>query len=156
MRNKSELDWFVLYTKARHELKVVKGLKQIDIEAYTPTKLEYRTWSDRKKKVQTCLLSSMVLVRLHEKEVNKVFNVPGVRRYLFFDGARAVVYNYEVNAMKRFLEEKFEIANQTKFEIGNSVEVPFLDQEGEIIEIEGKKCIIRLQMLGATMSFQLN
>ena len=156
MRNKSKEDWFVLCTKARQELKVLQYLNQIGIEAYTPTKIEVRSWSDRKKKVQNCLLSSMVLVRLHEKEVNKVFVVPGVKRYLFVHGARAIVYDHEVIAMKNYLETKFKIDKQIKNEIGKTVEVPLLRQKGEIIGVKGQKCIIRLQMLGATMSYQLN
>ncbi|MBT5089967.1 MAG: transcriptional elongation/antitermination factor NusG-like protein, partial [Flavobacteriales bacterium] len=68
-------NWFVIYTKPRQELKVLERLTHLGIEAYTPTKIEVRKWSDRKKKVTVCLLPSMVLVCLEEKEVSKVFEV---------------------------------------------------------------------------------
>ena len=155
MIQKSKKDWFVLCTKARQELKVLGRLNQLGIEAYTPTKIEVKRWSDRKKKVQTCLLPSMVLVSLPKNEINKVFDVPGVKRYLFVHGTRAVVYDYEVIAMKNYLENKFEVEKQTKINIGKTIDIPLLNQSGEIIALEGKKCIVRLQMLGATMSFQL-
>ena len=155
MRQKSKKDWFVLCTKARQELKVLDRLNQLGVEAYTPTKIEVKRWSDRKKKVQTCLLPSMVLVSLPKNEINKVFDVPGVKRYLFVNGARAVVYDYEVIAMKNYLESKFEVDKQKKLNIGKIIDVPLLNQSGEIIALEAKKCIVRLQMLGATMSFQL-
>lgn len=151
----SKKKWFVLCTKPRHELKVLEYLKELNIQAYTPTKIEVRRWSDRKKKIKTCLLPSMVLVRLQENEVNKVFDVPGVKRYLFVNGKRAVVYNYEVIAMKNYLDNKFEVEKESKIEIGNTIDIPFLKQEGKIIAMEGKKCIVRLKILGATMSFQL-
>jgi len=106
MRQKSQKDWFVLCTKARQELKVLERLNQLGIETYTPTKIVVKRWSDRKKKVKTCLLPSMVLVRLPNNEVNKVFEVPGVKKYLFVHGARAIVYDYEVVAMKNYLENK--------------------------------------------------
>ena len=156
MRQKSQKDWFVLCTKARQELKVLECLNQLGIEAYTPTKIVVKRWSDRIKKVKTCLLPSMVLVRLYKNEVNKVFEVPGVKRYLFFHGVRAVVYDYEVIAMKNYLESKFEVNEQARIKIGKTIDIPLLNQSGEIIEIEAKKCIVRLQMLEATMSFQLN
>jgi DNA primase large subunit len=95
----------------------------------------------------------MVLVRLSNNEINKVFDVPGVKRYLFVHGVRALVYDNEVIAMKNYLESKFEVDEQTK--IGKTIDIPLLNQSGEIIAIEAKKCIVRLQMLGATMSFQL-
>jgi hypothetical protein len=154
MRRENKKDWFVLCTKARHELKVLERLSQLGIETYAPTKFVVKSWSDRKKKIKTCLLPSMVLVRLPDKQINKVFDVPGVKRYLFFNGVRAVVYDYEISAMKNYLESKFEIDEQTK--IGKNIDIPLLNQKGEIIAIEGKKCIVRLQMLAATMSFQLN
>ena len=156
MRQESKKDWFVLCTKARQELKVLERLSQLGIETYTPTKIIVKRWSDRKKKVKTCLLPSMVLVRLPKNEVNKVFDAPGVKRYLFVHGVRAVVYDNEVIAMKNYLESKFEVDGETKIKIGKIIDVPLLNQSGEIIAIEAKKCIVRLQMLEATMSFQLN
>ena len=156
MRQKSQKDWFVLCTKARQELKVLERLNQLGIEAYTPTKIVVKRWSDRKKKVKTCLLPSMVLVRLPTNEVNKVFEVPGVKRYLFVHGVRALVYDYEVVAMKNYLENKFKVDEQVKVKIGNIIDVPHLNQSAEIIAIKAKKCIVRLKILGATMSFKLN
>ena len=156
MRKEYKKDWFVLCTKARQELKVLERLIQLGVEAYTPTKIDLKHWSDRKKRIKTCLLPSMVLVRLPINEVNKVFDVPGVKRYLFVHGIRAVVYDYEVIAMKNYLESKYEVDGQTKIKIGKTIDIPLLNQRGEIIAVEAKKCIVRLQMLGATMSFQLN
>ena len=156
MRQKSKKDWLVLCTKARQELKVLERLSQLEIETYTPTKTEVKYWSDRRKIVNTCLLPSMVLVRLPNNELNKVFEVPGVKKYLFVHGVRAVVYDHEVVAMKNYLESKFEVDRQTKIKIGKTIDIPLLNQSGEIVAVEGKKCIVRLQMLSATMSFQLN
>jgi len=153
MRQKSKKEWFVLCTKARQELNVLERLSQLGIETYTPTKIVVKRWSDRKKKIKNCLLPSMVLVRLPNNEVNKVFEVPGVKRYLFVHGVRAVVYDYEVIAMKNYLESKFEVDKQ--IEIGKTIDIPLLNQSGKILAIEAKKCIVRLKMLGATMSFQL-
>lgn len=156
MRQENKNDWFVLCTKARQELKVLERLSQLGIEAYTPTKTVVKHWSDRKKKVKICLLPSMILVRLPNNQVNKVFEVPGVKRYLFVHGVRALVNDYEVVAMKNYIENKFEVDKQTKIKIGKNIDIPHLNQSGEIVAIEGKKCIVRLQMLAATMSFQLN
>ena len=51
------------------------------------------------EKILVPLLPSMVLVSIHEKEVNKVFEVAGVVRYLFENQKRAEVSNEEVLAM---------------------------------------------------------
>ena len=149
-------NWFVIYTKPRQELKVLERLTHLGIEAYTPTKIEVRKWSDRKKKVTVCLLPSMVLVCLGEKEVSKVFEVPGVRRYLFVHGERARVTNDEVLAMKHYIENTYQLLNKKDHLVGSKIKIPSLNQEAEIISVKGKRCIAQLELLGATVSFQLN
>ena len=149
-------NWFVIYTKPRQELKVLEHLTHLGIEAYTPTKIEVRKWSDRKKKVTVCLLPSMVLVCLEEKEVSKVFEVPGVRRYLFVHGERARVTNDEVLAMKHYIENTYQLLNKKDHLVGSKIKIPSLNQEAEIISVKGKRCIAQLELLGATVSFQLN
>ena len=149
-------NWFVIYTNPRQELKVLERLIDLGIEAYTPTKIEVRKWSDRKKKVTVCLLPSMVLVCLEEKEVSKVFEVPGVRRYLFVHGERARVTNDEVLAMKHYIENTYQLLDKKEHLVGSKIKIPSLNQEAEIISVKGKRCIAQLELLGATVSFQLN
>jgi transcriptional antiterminator RfaH len=149
-------NWFVIYTKPRQELKALERLTHLGIEAYTPTKIEVRKWSDRKKKVIVCLLPSMVLVCLEEKEVSKVFEVPGVRRYLFVHGERARVKNDEVLAMKHYIENTYQLSDKKEYLVGSKVKIPLLDQEAEVISVKGKRCIAQLELLGAVVSFQLN
>ena len=149
-------NWFVIYTKPKSELKVLERLTDLGIEAYTPTKIEVRKWSDRKKKVTVCLLPSMVLVCLEEKEVSKVFEVPGVRRYLFVHGERARVTNDEVLAMKHYIENTYQLLNKKDHLVGSKIKIPSLNQEAEIISVKGKRCIAQLELLGAVVSFQLN
>ena len=147
--------WFVLCTKPRNELKVTEHLTRIGIEVYTPTKVEVRQWSDRKKKVTIPLLPSMVLVQLLEKEVDVVFDVPGAVRFLFEHGKRASVSDEEVLAMKSYLQMLVEKESKT-LAVGDLVKVPLLEQEAILLSIKGKKCLAQLKKLGAIVSFQLH
>ena len=147
--------WFVIYTKPRTEIKVSQRLSVLGIENYTPTRMEIRQWSDRKKKIQVPLLSSMVLVNIHEKEVNKVFEVAGVVRYLFENQKRAEVSNEEVLAMKYYLDNSY-LSNKEELVVGETVKVPLLEKEAIVISIKGKNCLAQLKKLGAIVSFQLN
>ena len=147
--------WFVLYTKPRNELKVTERLTRIGVEVYTPIKTEVRQWSDRKKKVTIPLLPAMVLVKLLEKEVDIVFNIPGTVRFLFEHGKRASVSNEEVLAMKSYLETVVQKESKT-LAVGDIVKVPLLEQEAILLAIKGKKCLAQLQKLGAIVSFQLS
>ena len=154
MMKGSSKKWFVLCTKPRNELKVTDRLNKIGVEVYTPTKIEVRQWSDRKKKVTIPLLPSMVLVQLLEKEVDLVFHVPGAVRFLFEHGKRASVSNEEVLAMKSYLEAT-KVADEKGLAVGDLVEVPLLGEQATLLSIKGKKCLAQLQKLGAIVSFQL-
>ena len=147
--------WFVLCTKSRNELKVLNRLLSTGVDAYTPSRIELRQWSDRKKKVIVPLLPSMVLVRLDEKKVHKVFEIPGVVRYLFEYGKRAEVSNEEVVAMQSFVENTITV-QESKLVVGATVQVPLLDQEAQLLSVKGKNCIAQLKKLGAIVSFQLS
>ena len=147
--------WFVLCTKPRNELKVLQRLSILGIETYVPTKIEVRQWSDRKKKILVPLLPSMVLVSLQENEVHKVFDAPGVIRYMFEYGKRAIVSNEEVVAMQYYLEHSY-YQKQQEVSIGDTLQVPLLEQEGILLSKKGKNCIAQLKKMGAIVSFQLN
>jgi len=155
MKTPDSKKWFVIYTKPRNEIKVSQRLSVLGIENYTPTRMEIRQWSDRKKKTLVPLLSSMVLVSIHEKEVNKVFEVAGVVRYLFEKGKRAEVSNEEVLAMKYYLENTY-YSKQKELAVGKTVKVPLLEEEATVISVKGKNCLAQLKKLGAIVSFQLN
>jgi len=147
--------WFVVYTKPRNELKVLERLLGIGIVAYTPFKTELRKWSDRKKKVKVPLLPYMVLVYLEEKETAKVFEIPGVVRYLFENGQRAIVSAQEVEAMKAYQADVY-VDKAKQIAPGDTLEVPTLLQTGEVLQIQGKTCIARLQKLGAIVRFKIS
>ena len=149
------MKWFVLFTKPRHELKVLERLISLGIQAYTPTKIVTRQWSDRKKKITIPLLPSMVLVNLENKDPNLVFDIPGVVRYLFEQGKRAVVSNAEVIAMQCYQNNTLQI-NENELKIGDIVKVPLLGQDAILLSQKGKNCIAQLKKLGAIVSFQLS
>jgi len=154
MKDESVEKWFVLCTKPRNELKVTERLSKIGVKVYAPTKIEVRQWSDRKKKVTTPLLPSMVLVQVLEKEVDRVFEIPGVVRFLFEHGKRASVSNEEVMAMRSYLEAKA-VEDEKGLAVGDVVKVPLLEQQATLLSIKGKKCLAQLQKLGVIVSFQL-
>ena len=146
--------WFVLLTKPKNELKVAKLLTGKNILVFAPTRAEIRQWSDRKKKVLVPLLPSMVLVCLTEQEAHHVFDIPGVVRYLFSNGKRATVSEHEIEAMQAYHRTVPQVAMMVPL-VGDTITVPKLLQPAEVLAVQGKKCIARLQQLGATISFQL-
>jgi len=154
IKDDTAFNWYVIYTKPNTSLKVAERLADLGIVVYAPTRTEVRQWSDRKKKIQVPILPSIVLVNIAEKDTNLVFQVPGVVRYLFEQGKRAKVQDNEVRAMQLYLEGKAAL-DQAKVQVGDTVEVPKLEKKATVVALQGKKCLARLERLGAVVSFQL-
>ena len=145
--------WRVLYTNPRAEMKVAQRLEKIGVEAYCPARMEMRQRSDRKKKIWVPLLPSMVLVNIEEREKNKVFDVQGVVRYLYWLGQPAKVSVDEVLTLKEVTEAKNLVAHEV-IKKGVGAEVELLGtQRGVItktsanhywVELKGLNYLIKL------------
>ena len=79
----SKPNWYVVYTKPRHEFKVNERLTIMGLSTYCPSITKVSQWSDRKKKIKTPALPSMILVNIKENERDMVFDCSGVVRYMF-------------------------------------------------------------------------
>jgi len=99
------MKWYVLYVQSKKEKKVAELLRQLQIEVYCPLIKEVKQWSDRKKTIQSPLFKSYVFVKLKDLERSKVFDVPGVVRYLFWLGQPAVVRDEEILTIQKWLED---------------------------------------------------
>lgn len=152
-KKRIEKQWFVLYVKRRQEFKVAACLENIGVRCFVPYITEVRQWSDRKKKIKVPLLPSMLLVFIEEKDIPKVFTVPGPVRFLFEHGKRAIVSGHEIAALEQYVSGNY--ASTKRMHAEETVFVPGLQQEATVIAVQGKKCIARLQQLEATVIFKV-
>lgn len=99
-----EKQWFVFYTKSRHEKKVRDFLTKKGYEAFLPLQFVIRQWSDRKKKVEAPLFNSYIFVKSLEHEIQDIVTVPGVSWNVRYNGKPAVLRNNELELIKRFID----------------------------------------------------
>jgi transcription antitermination factor NusG len=96
------MDWYVIYTKPKNEIKAASRLKALGFDVYCPTRTEMRQWSDRKKKITVPLFSCYVFIKTDAKNKNKVFEVPGVIGFLSWLGEHAIVKQVEIDAIREW------------------------------------------------------
>ena len=84
MGSPAEKNWYVLYTKPRHEKKVAKRLSQAGHTTYCPLYKVKRQWSDRTKVVEESLFRSYIFIHIEDHKREEVFTFPGTVRYLFW------------------------------------------------------------------------
>lgn len=149
------MSWYVLYTKPRTEKRVAESLEQMGVKVYCPLITEIKQWKDRKKKLKTPLFKSYVFIKLEEKNRNRVFDVPGVVRYLFWLGKPAIVRNEEIEVIQEWLDgEKVEDAKVEHLNEGDKISIKngiFKDQEAIIREVGKRKMRLILPKLGCTV-----
>ena len=152
------MNWYVIHTKPRGEKKVEEKLLSLGINAYCPTSSEIRFWSDRKKRIQVPVLPSMVLVKIDEKDINRVFESSLVDRYMFWLGKRAIVRQSEIDILKKYLNGNYNINNSKLLDIkvGDSFSLSsFNNERGVVNRISNNNIWIYLNSLGFSVKLKL-
>ena len=152
-----EKKWFVVYTRPQQELKVAEQLTALGITNYCPTITLLKQYSDRKKKVIKPLLSSYVMVHLHENQREKVFSCMGIVRYLFFLGKPAVVPAFEIDLMQDHLNGVYNDIKVTTLSVGEShtiTEGPFSGLSGKVVQTDKIKVKLELASLGMSITLK--
>jgi transcriptional antiterminator RfaH len=148
------MNWLVLYTKPRNEVKVAERLAAAGINVYCPSVTTIKQWSDRKKKVSSPLFTSYVFVQVTELERAAVFEIPGVVRYLFWLGKPAVVREEEMATLKEMLSNTYKEVRLATLEPGDSLilkEGVFKGQTATFKEQKGNQTILILNSLGTKL-----
>ncbi|QIA08510.1 UpxY family transcription antiterminator [Draconibacterium halophilum] len=145
--------WHVVYTRSRAEKKVVQELNANGIECFLPLQKKLRQWKDRKKWVETPLISGYCFVNITRKEYDKVLQLDNVVCYITFERKAAIVSQAEIDALRTLLLQfDFDVhVTRENFEPGKLVEIiegPMVGLKGELIESRGKnKIALRIEQI---------
>ncbi|HKL72043.1 MAG TPA: UpxY family transcription antiterminator [Marinilabiliaceae bacterium] len=153
--------WYALYTKSRAEKKVLNQLTLMGIHAYLPLKRELRQWSDRKKWVESPIISSYIFIQIHQSDYNRVFEVPGVVAYVSYKGKAISIPAEQIDAMRRAIENKLNFSVETdSIKKGQMVTVttgPLKGISGKVLEVRGeRKLYMQISKIGYTLVVNLD
>jgi transcription antitermination factor NusG len=149
------MPWFAIYTRPKNEKKVAEQLFKLGIDVYCPMVTQMKQWSDRKKKVESPLISSYVFVNLDEKDRNTVFEVHGIVRYLYWLGKPAIVQDHEIALLKDSLKGILSSVEVQGLQPGDSLIIskgPFQGKEGVVSQVEKNKIRLVLKELGVLIT----
>lgn len=155
--NKTDKNWYVLYTKPRWEKKVFTSLHKRRFEAYCPLNKVRRKWKDRIKTIEEPLFKSYVFVRVDIKEISEVRYVDGVLNYVYWNGKPAVVKDEEIIEIKKFLAE-YEDVEVSSIELKPADEVMLntgvmMGATGRVIRVLGNNTVeVRIDSLGFVLT----
>jgi transcriptional antiterminator RfaH len=142
---KKDFFWFTLFTMPNHEKIVCGNLNKIGIESFLPMRKEMRQWSDRKMKVEVPYFPNYLFVNIRKVDRYKVFEVPGVVRYLDSNQNPTVMREKEINIIKTLESAgKFEVTSEN-FSKGDLVVItsgPLKNLQGVLIDKKGTKRLL--------------
>jgi transcription antitermination factor NusG len=157
----SESKWHVIYTRYRFEKKVYNLLCEKGIEAYLPLYKTLRQWKDRKKWVLEPLFRSYCFVKVNQKNYSEVFKVPGVVKYVWFDGKPSIISEEEIKLISLACNSSYKIRpiQLDDLQVGQKVMITkgiFKNYIGEIVEFKGKyKVLFKITNLPTSMLIQI-
>ena len=153
--------WHAVYVKSRTEKKAQAELQFMEIETFLPLQRKLRQWSDRKKWVETPLISGYLFVKVSRKEYDKVLQSNYTACYVRFEGKAAIIPDNQIEYLKLMLKQdnsEIEITRE-KLKPGQMIEVvagPFIGLKGKLQKIRGKnKVAIELEQLGCSAMVEI-
>lgn len=97
----SLLEWFAIYTTARHEKRVAEQLSVRRIETFLPLYGSVRSWKNGcKVKVELPLFPCYVFVRLSRQDKTRALQIPGVLSFVGVAGRPAALAESEIDALR--------------------------------------------------------
>ena len=153
--------WHVVYTRSRAEKKVSNELSQKNIDNFLPLKKSLRQWKDRKKWIETPLISGYCFVHISRKEYDAVLQTDNVVCYISFESKAAIIRDEQIENLKRMLRQfDFEVeVTRENFKPGKMVEIiqgPMVGMRGELVQVRGKnKFALRFTQINSTFTVEI-
>lgn len=153
--------WFALYTKPRREFKAATELNAAGIEYYLPTLTVVKQWSDRKKKVTEPLFRGYIFIHASEKERLISVELESIVRTIFFNGRPSVIPDYQIEGLKKMIEEGIDVFVVEGLTEGTPVKIisgPFKDIEGVVVDspTDGRMLAITVETLNRSVIVRLS
>jgi len=147
--------WYAIYTRSRWEKKVSEVLNRKGIINYCPLNKVKKQWSDRKKIVYEPLFTSYVFVNGSEEDFLSIRKVNGVINMVYWLGKPAIIHDYEIETIQRFLKEFENVQLQkTPINISDKVRIlggPLMAYEGQVLSVKNNTVKVILPSLGYMM-----
>ncbi|HUA00185.1 MAG TPA: UpxY family transcription antiterminator [Candidatus Aquilonibacter sp.] len=155
-----ESAWYVVYTCAHHEKKVAAQLDRRSIEQFLPLYQAVHRWKDRRMRVELPLFPGYVFARLALPERLRVLQVPGVVRFLSFNGQVATVGDIEISAIRRGLGAGLRVEPHPFLTVGRLVRVnagPLAGLTGRLVRRKRNyRLVISMDAIGRSIMSEVS
>ena len=154
------LRWFAVYTCPRHEKYVRRQLDERQVESFLPLYRSTRRWKDRRKQIEFALFPGYVFVHMLEEQRLRVLGLPGVVRFVSFNGKLAAVNDREIEALRSGLEQGVVAEPYPFLRVGRRVRVvrgPVTGLEGLLVRKKDRvRVVVSLQTIMQSVALEVD
>jgi transcriptional antiterminator RfaH len=146
------MNWFVAYAKTKNEFKALDFFKKIGVNAYVPSYIEKREWSDRVKKILVPAISGYVFFELNKLNYELVNSNPYLRNVLRRHGKAITIRSEEIETLKEALNG-YSVSQEIK--TGDSVKIlsgAFKNRLGFVDFIDTNNLSVLINSIKITLS----
>jgi len=152
--------WYAAYTNARHEKKVAQQLQERGIEHFLPVYRSVRRWKDRQKELDLVLFPGYVFTRIDIADKLRVLQLPGVVRFVSFNGQPAPLDGEDLNALRNALLQGLRAEHHPYLTVGRRVKVvrgPLAGARGILVRVKTNyRIIISIDAIMRSVSVEIN
>ena len=157
----SELRWYALWTRSRHEQMVREQLDRKRVEAFLPTVTRWSRWKDRKKKIDWPLFPGYVFARFVPDERVGILKVDGVVQIISNNGILSPIPDEEIDSIRTLVESELAYDPVPLIKEGDMVKVvhgPLKGVVGRLITKKGAhaRLILTVDLIGQGVSVEVD
>jgi transcription antitermination factor NusG len=156
----TQVCWFALWTRSRHEQVVREQLEQKQVEAFLPTVTRWSRWKDRKKKIDWPLFPGYCFARFDPRERLPVLKCTGVVNIISVDGEPAAIPEQEIEGVRRLVESELAYDPCPLIHEGSMVEVvhgPLKGVVGRLVrKSEKARLVLSVDLIGQAVSVEVD
>jgi len=156
----SEVAWFALWTRSRHEQVVREQLGHKHIEAFLPTVTRWSRWKDRKKKIDWPLFPGYCFARFDPHERLPILKCAGVVSIISFEGEPAAIPEHEIEGIRQLVESELAYDPCPLIREGMMVEVahgPLRGVVGRLVRKNEKaRLVLSVDLIGQAVSVEVD
>lgn len=137
--------WYAACTSANHERRIAEQLLVRDVEHFLPTYSSLRRWKDRRITLHLPLFPGYVFVRIALRDRLRVLQVPGVARFVSFNGAAAPVADAEIEQLQSALARGMRVEPHPYLTAGRRARIkegPLAGCEGILVRKKGNSRLV--------------
>jgi transcriptional antiterminator NusG len=160
-RADTDVQWYAIWTRSRHEQVVREQLEQKQIEAFLPTVTKWSRWKDRKKKIDWPLFPGYCFARFNVLDRLPILKCAGVVNIVAFEGGEpAAIPEHEILGIRLLVQSNLAYDPCPFIREGALVEVVYGPLKGVIGRLLRKndkaRLVLSVDLIGQAVSVEVD